>query len=159
MEWSFEGSGKDNLTKQKVFQNITNIFFTLICFREFSWDDVDVSISKNSVDLSSGYLSSEDLEMSDCRELRFRREESRLSLEPESSAPVSGTGRKKRRWAFCRWWRSCKWLGSYMTERSWVCHQCLEKSSNVKSPNEKTPTVEKSSKVGLRVVLTACRRR
>ena len=32
--------------------------------------------------------------MSDCRELRFRREESRLSLEPESSAPVSGTGRK-----------------------------------------------------------------
>ena len=37
-----------------------------------------------------------------------------------------------------------------------------EKSPNVKSPNEKSPTVEKSlksSKIGLRVVLSARRRR
>ena len=40
-------------------------------------------------DKFSGYLSSEDLEMSDWRELRFRRDESRLSLEPESSLPDS----------------------------------------------------------------------
>ena len=49
----------------------------------------------------SNYLSSEDFEMSDCRELRFRREESRLSLEPESSLPDSETGSKVDRQLPC----------------------------------------------------------